>query len=392
MSMMADTSLIAPESQLLRAEAEAVEDHDALTGRARRPAPVRATRQSAVRARAPGRKGMFWTTIDDGERMLRISRSGKTEVVVGPKRVRSWGFRFRALQQHVAHPGEFLIVRSRSGEQEHIAGPAELWFDPRIHLSVSKEESLPIDANEAVVAYTKGGNEALERRVLRGPTMFVPQPGEWLHNFSWHGSQQTPDGGYIKIPHGLVFQKLWLLPDQMYHDVEDVRTSDGAVLTLKLMIFFELVDIERMLDATHDPIGDFVNAASSDVVEFVGRHDFNGFKQKTDRLNELETYAQLRQRASQTGYQIHKIVYRGYRAPANIQEMHDAAIESRTRLALERETEQQEQELEDYKLDRRLSRAEKEREQRRADLEAELENHRHRQEAERNHRSEIDSA
>ncbi|MEO1480892.1 MAG: hypothetical protein AAFU77_02220 [Myxococcota bacterium] len=306
---------------------------------------------------------MFYTTIDDGTRALRISRGGKTDIIIGPARVWAWGYRFRFLQQFVAHPGEFLIVRMRNGVQEHVPGPAELWFDPRVHLSVEKEESLPIDTNEAVVAYTKADDGKLERRVLHGPTMFVPQPGEWLHTFSWHGSQQAQDGGYRKVPHGLVFQKLWLLPDQLYHDVEDVRTSDGAVLTIKLMIFFELEDIDRMLDATHDPIGDFVNAASSDVVDFVGRHDFNGFKQRSDRLNELETYAQLAQRASQTGYRISKIVYRGYRAPENIQQMHDAAIESRTRLALERETEQQAQELEDYKLERRLTRDGKEREQ-----------------------------
>ncbi len=389
---------LAPE----RAEDELIAaDIDADTGRyhartrmmapsAPPPAP-RSPRPMAGPRRSSGRMGMFWTTVDDGERMLRISRSGKTDVIIGPKRVWAWGYRFKALHQHVAHPGEFLMVRSRDGTQNHLPGPAELWSDPRVHLSVSKQESLPIDANEAVVAYTKGENGALERRVLRGPTMFVPQPGEWLHTFSWHGSTQTHDGAYQKVPHGLVFQKLWLLPDQMYHDVEDVRTSDGAVLTLKLMIFFELRDIERMLDATHDPIGDFVNAATSDVVDFVGRHDFNSFKQRTDRLNELETYGQLLQRAKQTGYEISKIVYRGYRAPGNIQEMHDAAIESRTRLALERETEQQAQELADYKLDRRLLRAEKEREERRAELAAELENLRQRQEADRYHRAEMDA-
>jgi len=60
-----------------------------------------------------------------------------------------------------------------------------------------------------------------------------------------------------KVPAGaLHFQKLWLLPDQMYHDVPDVRTADDAVLTIRLMMFFELVDIETMLSTTHDPIPD----------------------------------------------------------------------------------------------------------------------------------------
>jgi hypothetical protein len=81
--------------------------------------------------------------------------------------------------------------------------------------------------------------------MLQGPAVFVAQPGEWLHTFSWHGS--TGGSGYRKVPNALVFQKLWLMPDQMYHDVEDVRTADDAVITVRLMIFFELVDIETML-------------------------------------------------------------------------------------------------------------------------------------------------
>ena len=162
----------------------------------------------------------------------------------------------------------------------------------------------------------------------------MPRPGEWLHRFVWHASEGGSQG-VKKIPKGLVFHKLWLMPDQMYHDVTDVRTADDAVLTIRLMIFFELQDIDRMLETTHDPIGDFVNAATSDVVDFTGRHDFESFKQHTDRLNELETYRQFTSRAGQCGYRINKVVYRGYGAPDRLQQMHDQAIEARTKLQLE---------------------------------------------------------
>src|SRR5207248_7456637 len=124
-----------------------------------------------------------------------------------------------------------------------------------------------------------------------------------LPTFRWHASR----GGsrcVHKVSNALVVQKLWLMPDQMYHDVTDVRTSDDAVLTIRLMIFFELTDIDRMLDATHDPIGDFVNAATSDVVAFTGRYDFEQFKRNTAPLNELDAYKQLLSRAAQCGYRI----------------------------------------------------------------------------------------
>jgi len=174
------------------------------------------------------------------------------------------------------------------------------------------------------------------------------------------------------VPGALVFQKLWLMPDQMYHDVIDVRTSDDAVLTIRLMLFFELVDVERMLAATHDPIGDFVNAATSDVVDFVGQCSLDGFKSRTAALNVLSTYPQLTARAEQCGYRIDKVVYRGYGAPPALQRLQDEATESRVRLQLARETEEQAQQLEDYKLERRLGRERKQRDEQGAELEHRL--------------------
>jgi hypothetical protein len=172
------------------------------------------------------------------------------------------------------------------------------------------------------------------------------------------------------------------MPDQMYHDVPDVRTADDAVLTIKLMMFFELLDIERMLDATHDPIGDFVNAATSDVVDFCGHRTFEAFKHETGKLNEIETYRQLTARAAQNGYRINKVVYRGYGAPDRLQAMHDQAIESRTKLQLERATEEQAQNLEDYKLNAQMNRATRRRTEQSIEVESEIELSRKRQEAE----------
>lgn len=316
------------------------------------------------------KRGMFQATVDEGQRVLVTHKDGTMRVVAGPARIWSWGRKIQGMQHFVAHPGEFLMVRFRDGRQKHLRGPADLWFDPREHLSVEKEDILQIASKEAVVVYSQGAPGMVARRLVHGPAAFVPEPGEWLHTFSWHGS--AGDGTFRKIPNALVFQKLWMMPDQMYHDVPDVRTADDAVLTVRLMIFFELVDIEEMLATTHDPIGDFINAASSDVVEFVGKHGFESFKQAAEALNRVTTYRQLTARAEECGYRINKVVFRGYGAPASLQEMHDKAIESRTRLQLERATEQQAQELEDFRLDRQLLRAGKQREEERRARDAAL--------------------
>ncbi len=318
----------------------------------------------------PQRRGLrysfFFATVEEGQRALMIEQDGAMEVIEGPRRVWSRKRRFEAMAHYVAHPGEFLVLRYRDGKQEHLAGPAHCWFDPRKHRSVMKEESLQISAKEAVVVYSEQDG-AVARRIAHGPATFVPEPGEWLHTFSWHGSI----GGH-KVPNALVFQKLWLMPDQMYHDVNEVRTADDAVLTIKLMLFFELIDIERMLATSHDPIGDFVNAATSDTVEFLSRHDFESFKKNAAKLNDLGTYKQLSARAEQCGYRIGKVVYRGYGAPPALQKMHDEAIQARTRLQFERQTEQQAQELSDFKLERQLTRAAKERSERTLDFDQKL--------------------
>lgn len=319
-----------------------------------------------------GVRSMFTYTIDEGQQVLVRDATGKMKIVVGPQRVWSWWRSFLPMKHFVAHPGQFLVIRFRNGRQQHLPGPAEVWFDPREHLEITLEDALRLSGKEAVVVYSQRKDTgAIARRIEYGPAVFVPQPGEWLHEFQWHASQGGHKGAE-KIPRALVFQKLWLMPDQMYHDVHDVRTSDDAVLTIRLMLFFELVDIERMLDTTHDPIGDFINAATSDVVDFTGRYDFDAFKQNTEKLNELDTYKQLQSRAAQCGYRINKVVYRGYGAPDSLQKMHNEAIEARTRLVLQLATEQQAQDVENYKLDGQLARAAKRRGEQKSEVEHEL--------------------
>lgn len=330
-----------------------------------------------------GTETMWFYTVEEGQRALMIRKDGRMEVIVGPKRVWAWGKRFEKMRHFVAHPGDFLVLRFRDGRQEHIAGPTDVWFDPRIHEGINRQEALQLAAKEAVVVYSRAAeNQPITRRLVYGPTLFVPAPGEWLHTFSWHGSEGGSQG-VKKVAKGLVFQKLWLMPDQMYHDVGDVRTADDAVLTIKLMMFFELLDIDRMLEATHDPIGDFVNAATSDVVDFLGHRTFEEFKKETGKLNELETYRQLTARATQNGYRVNKVVYRGYGAPDRLQAMHDQAIEARTKLQLERATEEQSQSLEDFKLNSQMNRAARRRTEQAIEVDTEIDLARKRQEAER---------
>ena len=44
------------------------------------------------------------------------------------------------------------------------------------------------------------------------------------------------------------------------------RTKDDALITVKTMIFFELRDIETMLNQTADPIADFIKLVRSLII------------------------------------------------------------------------------------------------------------------------------
>jgi hypothetical protein len=295
-------------------------------------------------------------TIRDGEAVALWSPGGDRQIVLGPKVLFAPFKKVEPLEKVVARDGEYLEVLFRDGRTEHQAGPCGLWVDPLLHSSVEVRPAIDLDAHQAVIVYREA-EDGVTHRVLRGPAVFVPQPNEWLHRFQWHGD----NGKGQKVPRALRFEKLRVIPDQMYFDVEGVRTSDEALMTVRLMVFFELTDIERMLAQTHDPIADFINALSADVIRFAGTCDFETFKTEAARLNNMDTYEQLTRSAKRIGYTISKVVYRGYTARDQLQAMHDHAIETRTRLVLEAETEERQQELADLKQERDHQRANKQR-------------------------------
>lgn len=303
-------------------------------------------------------------TILQGQRAIVWNAAGRVRYVDGPRRLFLFRERLEPMHRFAAEPGQYLVVRRRDGTTENISGPAAIWLDPVEHQEVAVAAATKVDANEALVVYRRTGDK-VQRRIVRGPALFTPDAEEWIHEFSWHGNE--PKHGHRKVPFALNFTKLRVIPDQMYFDVENVRTADDALLVVKVMLFFELGDIEKMLDQTHDPIADFINALSADVVDLVGGHTFEAFKGQTEALNRLETFPQLVQRAERIGYRINKVVYRGYYASDKLQVMHDAAIECRTKLRLEAETESQTQQLADLRLTREQERSEKRRQMEEAD-------------------------
>merc|ERR1719409_2276285 len=90
-----------------------------------------------------------------------------------------------------------------------------------------------------------------------------------------------------------------------------------------------------MLDTSNDPMGDFINAASADTVSFGAANTYESFHQNSAALSELATFPILASRMKQTGFRLHKVVYRGYTTCNQLQEMHNSAIAKRTKLRLD---------------------------------------------------------
>ena len=66
-----------------------------------------------------------------------------------------------------------------------------------------------------------------------------------LHEFVWHGADPNEPGRFV--PRKNVFTQFCHVPSQIYVNVRDVRTNDDTLITVKLMVFYELKDIERMV-------------------------------------------------------------------------------------------------------------------------------------------------
>ena len=94
---------------------------------------------------------MFFYTVEEGRKALAYRKGGKIEVIEGPARVWKGWSRIVPMKHHVAHPGEFMLIRYHDGTQEHRKGPAEAWLDPRIHEDIAVQQGLTLAAKEAVV-------------------------------------------------------------------------------------------------------------------------------------------------------------------------------------------------------------------------------------------------
>lgn len=290
-----------------------------------------------------------WETLDVGEQALVYDHEGTARVEEGPKRLFLWRERFHRLSRHAVDQNSYAIVRYKDGRVDHLKGPCVIYKNLLHHVSVKTFAMTSLDANEALVVYRQDqSTQKVTRYVQFGPTLFMPQANEWFHMFSWHGVD--PDNKTNMIPDKNKFSRLKIIPDQFYYNVDEVRTADDAAIRVKLMVFYELKDIDTMLNATKDPFADFINCLSADIVAYASKYTYIEFMENSSALNEMQNYPQLMERSKQIGYEISKVVYRGFHTHHVLQGLHDNAVKTRTNLKIAFEKEEQEQEMTHMKL------------------------------------------
>lgn len=306
---------------------------------------------------------MKFKTVFEGEKAILVDRNGESKIIEGPKRVFLFMEKLEKLHQYVADSNQYLVIKYIDGNVVHKKGPVAEWFNRFEHESISVENGYKLNSSQLIIVYNQNlKTNQVVRRVIEGPCLFIPDASEWLHQFKWHSPDSNNLGHLVKD--GNEFRILTNKPDFFHYYVNEVRTLDDTLMTIKIMIIYELVDIFTMLDKTQDPISDFANAICADVVSAVGKLSFEEFlRTGASRLNSLETYKELTNRASRNGYKIESIIYNGYTSSKELQSIQDNAIEQRTKLRLNAEIDEQKNKLIDLRLKK---------ENERLDLEANL--------------------
>lgn len=352
-------------------------------------------------------------TVKDGEVCSLWTLEGKQKVITGPKRQWIWRSSVRFLERVVAHQHQYLVVQHVNGVLEHVQGPKTMYVDPVQHVNIEVRDSVSVDSFEVLVVYTEqalgqpstGKNpdpefqhtgplatsSQVHRRLVHGPTTFTPTANERVRTFAWHQQtsetapsesgkktkeQSTPGKLTVKT-----FTKLSLLQQQLYHTVSDVITSDNVKIAVNLMIFYQCTNVDKMLDATNDPTGDFVNAVCADVMTFASGNTYQSFLEKTCSLSGTDIYPTLMQRAEEVGFCINKVIYRGYQGTAHMQALHESSVKSRAELQVSAEQVSQTERLKTLEEKSKAERAEAQRREEAASQEhqfkMDLDKHRH---------------
>lgn len=320
--------------------------------------------------------GLLSVTIPAGRAALVLSPWGTERVVNGPCTVSRMGATIRMFRHYIVPVGDKVVVWDQHGEEKSYDGPAAVNVHPDANIFCCPRTVL--DADQKVLVTDKEGceqifsgpcvfhagprdrirefrlvrlasNEAVclvkqdgVREIVLGsvqPRLFL-DPREKLYRFVLTGGGDAD--GLGKQPGALKFEMLRLQPSQAYFAFP-VRTSDNAVLILKLMVFMEVKHPDLFI-LRDDPFAVMFNFIMAEATALVGTLSFDAFKdQPGHRLQKhFGTAASsdkppLNFLSDQYGLDVSKVVLRGWEAEdRQVQQILDQAAAAQTQRDVER--------------------------------------------------------
>jgi len=229
-------------------------------------------------------------TIKEGEAAAIWNAEGTHTQIIGPKRVWLWYSTIRFLTRHKAESHQYLRISYRDGRVDHIVGPAVIYENPALHDNVRVEDGLRLSSDTQFVVTFSSSSSSLSRkeqdsddfdsntvathdhepryddddndeesptlpkktkvaskRVIYGPTLFIPKPNEYVQSFSWSGFTKSQ-----------IFQT----SGTASFDVT-VPTSDGFTFDVSLIISFNMASLDKLV-AKKDPIQELLNGIRFD--------------------------------------------------------------------------------------------------------------------------------
>lgn len=202
-------------------------------------------------------------TIKDGEATVVWNNRGVATQIIGPQRVGLWWSTIRFLTHFKAGANQYLVVEHCNGRVEHMNGPFGMYLNPVVHSSIEvKDATILASKEDCIVVFSpvqKTSEHAVSEkvewsnlRVIYGPTIHFPSPGEAVHNFMWHEPARTLNfPGCSQGQEG--FKVLHLMKTRFWAVSLTVKTSESHHVSVTLGISYCVESVEKCL-STQDPI------------------------------------------------------------------------------------------------------------------------------------------
>jgi len=75
-----------------------------------------------------------------------------------------------------------------------------------------------------------------------------------IHKFEWHGQDKNESDHMVRAARTIT--QLPMMPGHFSDKINEVRTLDDTKMVVKLMVYYELVDVLKMVSSKHAHVVD----------------------------------------------------------------------------------------------------------------------------------------